>query len=127
MIGILKRKFGKEMEKYNIQVEQVDVGQHKNRSEVDKEKLSRAVKHYNPTRIVLAWCWSRLSEVNDVFAAAGIYPEMIVRQDLSIITEGRRITLDQQQKEIIREISEKQPKNVLLWGLAGSGKTLLLT
>ena len=40
MIGILKRKFGKEMEENNIQVEQVDVGQHKNRSEVDKEKLS---------------------------------------------------------------------------------------
>ena len=31
------------MEENDIQLEQVDVGQHKNRSEVDKEKLSQEV------------------------------------------------------------------------------------
>ena len=75
--------------------------------------------------MILGICWSRLSELNDLFRAFGIYPELVLNQDLVTITKGRNCSMDQNQKGLIYKVAENQPKNVFIWGPPGSGKTLL--
>ena len=68
-----------------------DVGSHRNRSELDSEKFVSAVKEFQPTMILLAFCWSHKSELNDLLRAAGIYSTLILREDLTQITESPHI------------------------------------
>ena len=123
-IKVLKRKL-KKMEKRNIEIEAIDVGQHSNDSLLDEIKLLETIKDFQPNLMILGICWSRLSELNDLFRANGIYPELALNQDLVTITKGKNCTLDQRQKDFITRVADTQPKNVFLWGPPGSGKTLL--
>ena len=51
---------------------------------------------------------------------------MTLREDRAQITESRHVELDEGQKEVIRTVAEKKPRNIFLWGSHGAGKTLLL-
>ena len=124
-IKVLKRKLKEDMEKRNIEIEAIDVGQHHDDNLLDETKLLATIKDFQPTLMILGICWSRLSELNDLFRANGIYPELALNQDLVTITKGKNCTLDQRQKDFITQVAETQPRNVFLWGPPGSGKTLL--
>ena len=56
-----------------------DVGSHRKRNELDANKFVAAVKDFQPTMILLAFCWSHKSELNDLLRAAGIYSSLILR------------------------------------------------
>ena len=133
-----KRKFkdmARDMEEKNIKLDVVDVGKHnivtsetKGINEgiiIDSERLISSIRERNPTIVILAFCWSRLSELNDVLRAAGIYPEMILNEDLVTITKGRSLSLDPTQRRIIHQVSQENPKNVFFYGQPGTGKTVL--
>ena len=124
-IKVLKRKLKEDFEKRDIEIEAIDVGQHQKDQLLDENKLLDTIKDFQPTMMILGICWSRLSELNDLFRAKGIYPELALNQDLVSITKGKNCTLDPSQKGFITQVAEKQPKNVFLWGPPGSGKTLL--
>ena len=125
-IKLLKRDFQEEIEEKNVSFEVKDVGDHRNRGMMDEKKFIRAVKDFNPTIILLAFCWSRKSELNDLLRAAGIYSTLILREDLAQVTESRHVHLDQDQKSLVEKIAKEEPKNIFLWGSSGSGKTLML-
>ena len=103
-----------------------DVGSHRKRSELDSDAFIAAVKEFHPTMILLAFCWSHKSELNDLLRAAGVYSTLVLREDLAQITESRHVHLDEGQGELIKRIAEEEPKNVFLWGSSGTGKTLML-
>ena len=48
-------------------------------------------------------------------------------QDRAELTEGKYVILDNKQREIIEQVTEKKPQNVILYGSSGTGKTILLT
>ena len=102
-----------------------DVGSHRKRSELDSDAFIAAVKEFQPTMILLAFCWSHKSELNDLLRAAGIYSTLILREDLAQISESRHVHLDKDQRNLVKKVAEEEPKNVFLWGTSGSGKTLL--
>ena len=110
----------------NIVIEVEDVGQQKDRSEIDCVRFTKKVRDFCPTVILLAFCWSEKSELNDVLRSAGIYTGMILKEERAQITESRHVELDEGQKEFIRTVAEKKPRNIFLWGSSGAGKTLLL-
>ena len=114
----------------NIQFGFEDVGQINVRDNstrtLDEKKFVLAVKKFNPTVLVLAFCWSHNSELNDLLRAAGIYSTIILREELAQITESRHVRLDEGQENLIKRITEENPKNLFLWGTSGSGKTLML-
>ena len=114
----------------NIQFGFEDVGQINVRDNstrtLDEKKFVVAVKNFNPTVLVLAFCWSHKSELNDLLRAAGIYSTLILREELAQITESRHVRLDEGQENLIKRITEENPKNLFLWGTSGSGKTLML-
>ena len=106
----------------------IDLGEHVDSSKrLDEEKLVAAVKKYNPTIISLAFCYTDVSEINDVLRAAGIYTVLIMSQDRAELTEGKYVVLDDKQREIVERMANEQPQNLILWGSSGTGKTILLT
>ena len=126
----LRRNKSEDIEVKNIEfkvedVGQIDINDH-NKRELDEDKFVEAVKAFKPTVLVLAFCWSHKSELNDLLRAAGVYGTLILREDLAQITESRQVQLDEGQEELIRRIAEEKPKNVFLWGSSGTGKTLML-
>ena len=77
-----------------------DVGQHRDKSQLDRDMLVAAVIENNPTVILLAFCFSKISRLNDILRAVGIYSVLIVQEEKTQITEGRYIILDEGQQEI---------------------------
>ena len=125
-VGRLTKKFSEDVEEKNIKLEVRDVGRHRNRHQLDEDKFVAAVKEFQPTMILLAFCWSHKSELNDLLRAAGIYSTLILREDLALITESRRVHVDKDQRNLIEKIAQEDVGNVFLWGSSGSGKTLML-
>lgn len=121
-VRFLKRKFADDIEQKKIEFKVEDVGQHRNRSEIDPKMLSKAVNAFSPTVIVLAFCWSEQSELNDILRSAGIYTGMIMRKEREDITEGWYVVLDDRQKEIIKSIAEEKPGMFSCGGLVGLEK-----
>ena len=121
----LKRDFKDDIEKRKMEFSVRDVGSHRKRSELDSDAFIAALKEFQPTMILLAFCWSHKSELNDLLRAAGIYSTLILREDLAQISESRHVHLDKDQRNLVKKVAEEEPKNVFLWGTSGSGKTLL--
>ena len=123
----LKIDFKDEIAKYNIEIFLEDIGDHVDSlKQIDEEKLVAAVSRYRPTIISLAFCYTEVSEINDVLRAAGIYTVLIMSQDRAELTEGKYVVLDDKQKEIVEQVAKQQPQNLILWGSSGTGKTILL-
>ena len=118
------------MKKGDIQFRDEDVGQidisNRGAREFNEEKFVEAVKNFQPTVLVLAFCFGQKSELNDLLRAAGIYSTIVLREKLAQITESRHFRLDKGQEELIRRIAEEKPKSVFLWGSSGTGKSLIL-
>merc|ERR1719367_2648164 len=129
-IDLLKGKYKADIVAGKITMEVEDVGLHNasdtSTKKLDEEKFVEAVKKFKPTVLVLAFCWSHKSELNNLLREAGIYSTLILREELAQITESRHVHLDEDQKNLIQRIAEEKPKNVFLWGTSGSGKTLML-
>jgi DNA replication protein DnaC len=123
---ILKKTKAEDIAKKDISINVEDIGRHGDMTELDLDKLTIAVKEFDPTVILLAFCWSEKSELNDVLRSAGIYTGMVLRDERAQIIESRHVELDEGQKDFIRTITEKKPRNIFLWGSSGSGKTLLM-
>ena len=63
-------------------------------SELDPEKLVAAIKKHNPTLISLSFCYTNVSDLNDILRSAGIYTVLIMSKDRANITEGKYVVLD---------------------------------
>ena len=56
-VGRLTKKFKGDIGKKNIKFAVKDVGSHRKRNELDENKFVAAVKEFQPTMILLAFCW----------------------------------------------------------------------
>ena len=99
-----------------------------------------------PYAIIFASCYSFRSEINDILASNGLLASLNMSVDIGNVTSGNVFALDDKQKEIIKMFREPKvdlfcipiwknnikfpfqtmPKNVILYGSSGTGKTLLL-
>ena len=126
-IKSLLKIYKDDIKEKNIQIFLEDVGSHFNSSKLDEEKFVNVVKKHKPTIISLAFCFTDKSELNDILRASGIYSILILTQDKVNIMEDKYVVLDEAQRKIIEKVALEQPKNIVLWGSSGTGKTLLLT
>ena len=105
----------------------IDLGEYMTAvDKVDEEKLIQDMNEFRPTRIVLAFCNTNASQLNDLFRSAGIYSFMLLGEDRAKLTGGKCYVLDAGQGNVLKTVSESDIRNVLLWGSSGTGKTLLL-
>ena len=120
-LRVLQRAKAAEIAEKKITMDVEDVGRHD-----DLGQLGEAVRQFRPTVLVLAFCWSKESQLNDVLRAAGIYTAMTLREERAQITESRLVELDQGQEDVVRKIADQKSRNIFLWGSSGTGKTLML-
>ena len=115
-IQFLMDKFEADVQRKNILFAVKDVGSHRNKDTLDPNNFLSAVKEFQPTMILLAFCWSKKSELNDLLRSAGVYSSLILREELAEVTESRHVHLDADQKSLIQRIVEENPRGVFLWG-----------
>ena len=77
--------------------------------------------------LALAWCYSIKSDVSLALRQNGILAKMVIEHDLRQICKNPNTKLDKKQSEIIENVVNEKPQNVILWGSSGTGKTILLT
>ena len=126
-VKFLKNKYNDEIANKNIEIVVENVGSHMGPEKLNEETFVEAVIKHKPTIISLAFCFTNVSELNNVLRAAGIYTLLILTKDRAEITEDRCVVLDKTQQDIIQTVAKKYPKNIFLWGSSGTGKTILLT
>ena len=120
-----KKKRKQDIEQKNIVFAVMDISKHKEGRKVEEEFIT-VLKEFDPSVLLLGFCWSERSELQDILRSAGIYAAMILSEDLKEVTQDRYVKLDPCQKEVIEEMASKRWRNVFLWGTNGTGKTLML-
>ena len=75
-LRVLKRNKDKEIRKNKICFENIDLGEYLVNGELNEEKLVGVIKE--PTLIILAYCYTNRSEVDDILRAAGVYAAPIL-------------------------------------------------
>ena len=92
-----------------------------------EEKLIYDIQKFDPKVLALAWCYSMKSDVSTALRKKGILARMVIEHDLREICKNPNAKLDDRQAEIIEKVANENPRNIILWGSSGTGKTILLT
>ena len=89
--------------------------------------LSYQVKIINPSLVLISICYSEKLDLRVALEVEGIFSHIRLQRDLSLNTNGKQITLDPTQKELLKQLAkdENNPKTVVISGHEGSGKSLL--
>ncbi len=124
----LTKEMETEIKQLNVTIMYERVGQYldKDTWQPKPDKLVEAIVKHQPTMLFLAFCYTSQSILNECLKSQGIYSMLILQRERRNITEGRFIFLDYQQRAALSEIARFIPSLVLLQGLFGTGKTLLL-
>ena len=109
----------------NISIELEDVANHMT-PEIDGDKLIQAIRTHQPTVLFLAFCFTQVSQLNELLRSAGLYMTLMVQEDHNTLTEGRYATLDPSQRKVMEQMSKEEARNLFLYGSHGTGKTLIL-
>ena len=108
-----------------VKIEMVDVGDHKDSTKLDEQALIDAISKVEHTILFLAFCYTDRSRLNELLRSAGLYSILILTNDTIDTTNENCVILDKKQKEAIQTVANDQPKNIVIRGSSGSGKTLL--
>ena len=95
--------------------------------EIDEDQLVTRIRSINPQMTVMVICYSQYLELKWILEKHGLFAEMRMNRDLSIVSNGQILTMNQIQKDFIHAITKKEnvEKDVVVTGPVGSGKTLL--
>ena len=126
-----------------VEVSSEEDGDHEGKYNLDgKSKLALKSEFIsilgknNPVVIILAICWSHLSEMSDILSSAGLYSVIRMIEERAEITTEKSFRLDDTQISVLKTIVDDHfnnnpwtldAQNILLWGSHGTGKTILLT
>ena len=116
------------MRERNIKIEILDVDKFYNKArKLDQKGLRARILAIYPSIIVISICFSETLDLRFALEVEGIFPELRMKQDLCMVTNGKQIELDETQRELLYTISE--PANIekltVIHGPEGSGKTIL--
>ena len=71
-----------------------------------RSKFLSVLDSKDPHALIFGTCFSKKSEINHYISACGLYPALFLCADLGNVTEGRRFQLDDQQIDVIKQLSE---------------------
>ena len=83
------------------------------------------VKKFNPTVLVIGWCWSSQGDAALALRGEAVFSRMILQHDIRAISGVETAELSDQQKEIVQKMIENVVHLLCLSGYSGSGKTYI--
>ena len=120
-----------DMEKNNIKIEMVDVCNYYDKdAKLNLGDLMRRLTEIDPFIIVISICHSVNLDLRFALEVEGLFAHMRIQRDLNLTTNGKQITLDPTQKELLKQLAQlakekSDPTTVVITGPEGSGKSLL--
>ena len=95
--------------------------------EIDEDAFVSEIRTINPQVIIIMICYSQFLDLKFLLERAGLFPEMRMNRDLSILSKGQILTMNNVQKQFLETVTcqDHVEKNVVITGPVGSGKTLL--
>ncbi len=127
-IEMLKEDRKDEIEDFNTTIIYECVGNYldKDTWKPKPDELAQAILKHQPTMLLLAFCYTSQSILNDTLRSQGIYSLLIMQKERETITQSRCIFLDDVQKGALLKFAQTRPKLLMLQGNFGTGKTVLL-
>ena len=93
MVDIIKGQKGEEMEKQNINFSIIDIWKNVDKNEeLDPRKIGKTVRDEAPTALVLAYCFSEVSELRPILDGEGISARIFLLEEKMHLT-GKRYVL----------------------------------
>ena len=74
--------------------------------DLSKDLCDRTKEHTKPTALIFASCYSMYSNITDILRANGILTIMNMSKERGEITEGKAFHLDEDQQDIISQLSQ---------------------
>ena len=117
-----------DMEKNKIKIEIVDVCNYYDKdAKLNLNDLMQRLSEIDPRIIVISICHSVNLDLRFALEVEGLFAHMRLQRDLNLTTNGKQITLDPTQKELLKQLAkeESDPTTVVISGPEGSGKSML--
>ena len=106
-IEVLKEEYEDIIRTKNISFTTVDIGLDcSNFQDIDTSLLVQAIEKHDPTMISLGFCFTKVSHINWLLQANGIFSKLLLQQERREITDGKWITLDNEQVEALKKVAE---------------------
>ena len=123
----LEGKYKDEIKTKNMKIDVLNLGElleEAKKKETDKTKVDvrviEKIRQYKATHIVLAYCFSHVSELQEVMESYGLSGEMRLRWEHCLISNGRGVWFDLGQREFLQKVVEQSPWLSFLWGSPGT-------
>ena len=116
------------MNRRNIVLEILDVHPFYNeKKELNIKGLKVRILEIDPSLIIISICFSETLDLRFALEVEGIFPNLRLQQDLTMLTEGKQIDLDSTQRNLLYTVAKDEniEKMVIIHGPEGSGKTIL--
>ena len=91
----------------------------------DAAGLVKYLTKYQPTLLIVDWCWSSNCDLALALRSRAVFSEMIVKHDLKNISQNPNVSLGDKQVEVLDKAQVETFKHFILVGGSGSGKTIL--
>ena len=94
---------------------------------INENAIVSEIQLINPQVIIMMICYSHFLDLKSLLERAGLFPTLRINRDLSILSNGQILTMNDVQREFIQTLTleDHVEKDVIVTGAVGSGKTLL--
>ena len=94
-----------------------------NTKAIDEDALEKCIMNINPHIVVLAICFSTTLKLKFVLERKAIFSKIRMQRDLILITNGKILTLDQTQSDLLVKVAKDEniQKVTIIHGPEGSG------
>ena len=116
------------MKERNIKLKVLDVDHfYDEMNRLDQKGLKVRILEIKPSVLVISICFSEKLDLRFALEVEAIFPELRLKQDLTMVTHGKQIELDETQRKLLYTVSDLNniEKMTVVFGPEGSGKTIL--
>ena len=87
-------------------------------NQLDTELLRDKVKAVNPALVLISICFSEKLDLRFALEMKGVFPNLRLKRDLSLVTKGKQICLDPVQTDLLYTVAESNniEKTIVIHG-----------
>ena len=91
----------------------------------DADALVEHLRQYDPTFLIINWCFASNGDLALALRARGFYSKMLLNYEMRILLKNKDVQLRDDQVEVMRQSIKDHIKHVVFSGPSGCGKTFI--